>query len=321
MNYHHFTIEERCCLREYYVKGKSYREIAKLLCRNVSSVSRELRRNCTFYRDVPRYYPHTAQKKSNLRNSYRHQGVFWDRKVLDYIEEKLSLTWSPEQISNSNCEFKLPSFKTIYRWLYEGYICKGNVNVLRKKGKTRKRLGNGGRFTTGKSIRKRDKSVYKRQEFGHWEVDTVVSGRGKTKACFATIAERKTRYYIAIKIPNRTGEEMAKAIISELSKLPKGAVKTITCDRGSEFSEWREIENKLDCNMYFADPYCAWQKGTNENLNGLLREFYPKGHNLDRVSEKTLKKNLALINARPKKVLNFKKPIDLFYENLAKYCT
>ena len=89
----------------------------------------------------------------------------------------------------------------------------------------------GGRFTTGKSIRKRDKSVYKRKEFGHWEVDTVVSGRGKTKACFATIAERKTRYYIAVKMPNRTGQEMAKAIIDELSKLPKGAVKTITCDR------------------------------------------------------------------------------------------
>ena len=319
--YNHFTIEERCCLREYYVKGKSYREIAKLLGRNVSSVSRELRRNCTFYRDVPRYYPYTAQKKSNLRNSYRHRGIFWSKQVLTYIEEKLSLTWSPEQISKTPCEFKMPSFKTIYRWLYEGYICKGNVNVLRKKGKTRKRLGNGGRFTTGKSIRKRDKRIYKREEFGHWEVDTVVSGRGKTKACFATIAERKTRYYIAIKIPNRTGEEMAKALIAELSKLPKEAVKTITCDRGSEFSEWREIENRLNCNMYFADPYCAWQKGTNENLNGLLREFYPKGRNLEKVSEKTLKKNLALINARPKKVLNFQKPIDLFNENLKKCCT
>ncbi len=319
--YNHFTIEERCCLREYYVKGKSYREIAKLLGRNVSSVSRELRRNCTFYRDVPRYYPYTAQKKSNLRNSYRHRGIFWSNQVLTYIEEKLSLTWSPEQISKTPCEFKMPSFKTIYRWLYEGYICKGNVNVLRKKGKTRKRLGNGGRFTTGKSIRKRDKRIYKRKEFGHWEVDTVVSGRGKTKACFATIAERKTRYYIAIKIPNRTGEEMAKALIAELSKLPKEAVKTITCDRGSEFSEWREIENRLNCNIYFADPYCAWQKGTNENLNGLLREFYPKGRNLEKVSEKTLKKNLALINARPKKVLNFQKPIDLFNENLKKCCT
>lgn len=321
MNYHHFTIEEGCCLREYYVKGKSYREIAKLLGRNVSSVSRELRRNCTFYRDIPRYYPYTAQRKSNLRNSYRHKGVFWDRKVLDYIEEKLSLTWSPEQISNTPCEFKLPSFKTIYRWLYEGYICKGNVKVLRKKGKTRKRLGNSGRFTTGKSIRKRDKSVYKRIEFGHWEADTVVSGRGKSKTCFATLAERVTRYFIAIKIPNRNGETMADAIIKTLSKLPKGAVKTITCDRGSEFSGWRKIEKGLQCDMYFADPYCAWQKGTNENLNGLLREFYPKGRDLSRVSEKTLEKNLALINARPKKVLKFKKPVDLFNEFLSMCCT
>lgn len=320
MNYTHFTIEERCCLREYYVKGKSYREIAKLLGRNVSSVSRELRRNCTFYRDIPRYYPYTAQRKSNLRNSYRHRGMFWSQEVLNYIDEKLKATWSPEQIANTPCELKIPSFKTIYRWIDERYL-KSTLQNLRRKGKTRKRLGNGGRFTTGKSIRKRDKSVYKRLEFGHWEADTVVSGKGKTKACFATLAERTTRYYIAIKIPNRNGETMANAVIEELSKLPKGAVKTITCDRGSEFAGWREIEKGLNCNMYFADPYCAWQKGTNENLNGLLREFYPKGRNLERVSEKTLKKNLALINARPKKVLHYQKPVDLFNFFLSKCCT
>jgi len=198
---------------------------------------------------------------------------------------------------------------------------KGNLKVLRKKGKTRKQLGNGGRFTAGKSIRKRDKSVFKRIEFGHWEVDTVVSGRGKASACFATIAERKTRYYIAIKIPSRKGETMAKAVIAALSQLPKGAVKKITCDRDLEFANWREIEAALHCDMYFADPYCAWQKGTNENLNGLLREFYPKGRNLSRVSPKTLEKNLALINARPKKVLGFKKPADLFEHNLILCCT
>ena len=114
---------------------------------------------------------------------------------------------------------------------------------------------------------------------------------------------------------------LAKAVIAALSQLPKGAVKTITCDRGSEFANWREIESALNCQMYFADPYCAWQKGTNENLNGLLREFYPKGHNLSRVSPKTLKKNLALINARPKKILNFQKPVDLFELFLKKCCT
>lgn len=122
-------------------------------------------------------------------------------------------------------------------------------------------------------------------------------------------------------MPDRKGETLAKTVIAALSKLPKGAVKTIICDRGSEFANWREIEKALHCDKYFADPYCAWQKGTNENLNGLLREFYPKGRNLSRVSEKTLEKNLALINARPKKVLGFKKPADLFQQYLAKCCT
>ena len=148
MNYKHFTIEERCCLREYYVKGKSYREIARLLGRNVSSVSRELRRNCTFFRDIPRYYPYTAQKKSNLRNSYRHRGMFWKQEVLDYIDEKLSQTWSPEQIAKTPCGMKIPSFKTIYRWIDEKYL-RSTLKNLRRKGKTRKRMGNGGRFTTG----------------------------------------------------------------------------------------------------------------------------------------------------------------------------
>lgn len=321
MSYKHFSIEERCCLRKYYMEGKSYREIAKLLGRNVSSVSREIMRNKTFMNAKPAYYPHTAQKKSKLRKSYCHRGMFWKKEVIEYINEKLAQTWSPEQISKTPCGMKMPSFKTIYRWIYEGYLVKGNVKVLRKKGKTRKRLGNGGRFTTGKSIRKRDKSVYKRKEFGHWEADTVVSGRGKTSTCFATLAERKTRYYIAIKIPDRKGATMAKAVITALSKLPQGAVKSITCDRGSEFANWRVIEEALHCEMYFADPYCAWQKGTNENLNGLLREFDPKGRNLSRVSPKTLEKNLALINARPKKVLGFKKPADLFEQYLSMCCT
>ena len=114
---------------------------------------------------------------------------------------------------------------------------------------------------------------------------------------------------------------MARAVIDALSKFPKEAVKTITCDRGSEFACWREIEKARQCDMYFADPYCAWQKGTNENLNGLLREFYPKGRNLARVSPATLKKNLALINARPKKILQFRTPQDLFIENLKNCCT
>ena len=318
MNYTHLTIEERCCIRKYYHDGESFRKIAELIGRNVSTVSREIWRNKTYMNCKPAYYPKTAQTKCNLRRSYCHRGMFWNREVLDYIEDKLNQTWSPEQIAKTPCELKIPSFKTIYRWIYEGYLVKGNVKVLRKKGKTRKRLGNGGRFTTGKSIRKRDKSVYKRREVGHWEVDTVVSGTGKSKACFATFAERKTRYYIAVWMPDRKAASMEKAAVKALGALPPGMVKSITCDRGSEFGNWRNIEEKLKCDVYFADPYCAWQKGTNENSNGLLREFYPKGRNLSHVREKTLKKNLALINARPKKVLGYKAPADLFEQELQK---
>ena len=320
MNYHHLTIEERCCIRKYYLEGLSYRKIAQLVGRNVSTVSRELRRNCTHMYDIPTYYPHTAQKKYLLRRSYCHRGMFNKQEVIDYIKERLEDTWSPEQISNTPCELSMPTARTIYRWIYEKYV-PVKLKVLRRKGKSIGKKETRGKFNLGKSIRKRDKSVYKRLEFGHWEADTVVSGRGKSKVCFATLAERKTRFYMAIKMPNRNAETMAKTIIGALSEFPSDAVKTITCDRGTEFANWQTIEEKLNCNVYFADPYCAWQKGTNENLNGLLREFYPKGRNLSRVSPKTLKKNLALINARPKKVLGFKKPVDLFMNYLEKCCT
>ena len=313
MSYTHFTIEERCCLREFYKKGYSYRKIAKLLGRNVSSVSRELRRNCTHMYDTPSYYPHTAQKKSQLRRSYCHRGMFWSQELIKYIEEKLLATWSPEQIANAPAPFeKMPSARTIYRWIYDKYLLNGNLKVLRRKGKSHLGKETRGKFNLGKSIRKRDKSVYKRKEVGHWEADTVVSGQGKSKTCFATLAERKTRLYLAMKIPDRKADTMAAAIVAMLSEFPAELVKTITCDRGSEFANWQTIENKLGCDVYFADPYCAWQKGTNENSNGLLREFYPKGRNLSRVSPKTLLRNLSLINNRPPKCLNYISAQDSF---------
>ena len=214
MNYHHLTIEERSCIRKYYVDGLSYREIARLIGRNVSTVSREIRRNCTHMYDIPTYYPHTAQKKYLLRRSYCHRGMFRSQEVIEYINEKLKATWSPEQIACTPCELKMPSWRTIYRWIYEKYLVSG-------------------KYSKGKSIRKRDKSVYSRKEAGHWEADTVVSGQDKSKACFATLAESKTRFYIAVKMPDRRAETMENAIVAALSAFPPQLVKTITCDRGA----------------------------------------------------------------------------------------
>ncbi len=321
MNYKHLSIEERSCIRKYYVDGLSYREIARLLGRNPSTISREFMRNRTHMYEVPTYYPHTAQRKYLLRRSYCHRGMFHSQAVIDYIDEKLLLTWSPEQIACTPCELAMPSWRTIYRWIYEKYLVNGNLKVLRRKGKTHGIKETRGKYSKGKSIRKRDKSVYSRTEVGHWEADSVVSGLGKSKACFATLAERKTRYYIAVKMADRTAATMERTIEAVLSAFPPELVKTITCDRGTEFANWRSIEQTLGCDVYFADPYCAWQKGTNENLNGLLREFYPKGRNLSRVSPATLKRNLALLNARPRKVLSFCSPRSLWERELLKCCT
>lgn len=321
MSYTHFTTEERACLQFYYVQGLSLRKIAKLLRRSPSTISREISRNSwMFVKGRFYYYASTAQNKAKRRKKFCHRGTYFSEEVKAYIEEKLALTWSPEQIANTPCELKMPSTSTIYRLIYEKYIVNGNVKYLRRKGKGRKNKSEK-KGKHGKSIRKRPKHIYNRKEFGYWELDTVVSGQGKSKACFITLAERKTRYYIAVKSPNRKAETVAKIITETLSVFPKEAVKTITTDNGSEFAAWEEIEKALSCEMYFADAYCAWQKGTNENLNGLLREFYPKGSNLSRVSAKTLQKNLVLINARPKKVLSYQKPQDLFQFFLHNCCT
>ena len=159
----------------------------------------------------------------------------------------------------------MPSWRTIYRWIYEKYLVNGNLKVLRRKGKSHGSKETRGKYSKGKSIRKRDRSVYSRKEAGHWEADTVVSGQGKSKACFATLAERKTRFYIAVKIPDRRAETMENAIVAALSAFPPQLVKTITCDRGTEFANWRRIEERLHCEVYFADILCLAERYKRES--------------------------------------------------------
>lgn len=184
---------------------------------------------------------------------------------------------------------------------------------LRRKGKFRRPAEKRGKFNDkGRTIKKRPNEIYKKQEIGHWEADTVESGRfdhkRKSGYCFVTLAERKSRYYIAILVENRKSKNVTPAIINALKDFPKELVKTITFDRGKEFSEFEKIEKELGCKTYFCDPYCAWQKGTNENSNGLLREFYPKGMDLSEVNIDDLNYNLGLMNSRPRKCIKYKTP-------------
>ena len=303
MSYIHFTIAERSKIETLLELGFSIRRIAHKLGRAPSSVSRELKRN-------PNYKCDQAQERYQQRKAQCGAKVKLTTKNKEIIQEKLNQTWSPEQIVGRLFQGTL-SFKTIYRWIYLRLL-KVPLSVLRQKGKQQKPKETRGRFNVGTSISKRPSEVKKRLTFGHWELDTVVSGRGQAKGCVATFLERKSRQYIAIKMKNRSASSMEQAIKELYHRLPKKAFQTFTTDRGKEFSCYPIIEKELGIPVYFADPYSSWQRGSNENSNGLLREFFPKRTNFDQVTEESLKEALQLINDRPRKCLHYQTSNEVF---------
>lgn len=208
-------------------------------------------------------------------------------KLARELTEKLEQTWSPEQIAEKRRNERKPfvCLKTIYRWLYDGRLTVSESQVLPHKGKRRKPIETRGRFLIGTPIHQRPKEVRKRTRFGHLELDTVVSSRGQSKACTATFMERKTRLYFAVKMPDRTAHSMEIAFGVASSQYPQGSFKTATTDRGQEFACYTALENHHDIKVYFADSYSSWQRGSNENANGLLREFFPKWHDFAMVSD------------------------------------
>jgi len=306
MSYSHITTFERGSIAAYLENGYSCRKIADLLHRHHSSIAREINRN-----GLEEYKPETAQELYLLHRKNSVPKGKYGEILAQEITDKLNETWSPEQIANTITLGKV-SFKTIYNWIYNGKIVKGNLEVLRQKGKRHQPAEARGKFTVGESIHKRPKEIKKREVFGHWELDSMVSSRGESKGCFATFVERKSRLYTALKTRDRTAESMETAIKKLHSILPKNAFKSGTVDRGKEFACYDKIKKALNLTLYFADPYCSWQRGSNENSNGLLREFYPKKTDLAKVNQKELTHNLFLINSRPRKCLGWKSPIQVF---------
>ncbi|MCI5631071.1 MAG: IS30 family transposase [Bacilli bacterium] len=318
MSHNHLNIDERCCIYNFLNSGLSIREIAKALQRSPSTISREIKKNS--HRISKIYYPEAAERKYHIRRKECHNHKLNDNNVIEYIEEKIHLRWSPEQISHRICDnenLNIPSTATIYRMIHDKRIPKVEMIQLRRKGHFKRPAETRGKFnvSSSRSIKKRPKDIYKRLELGHWEGDTVESGRNdhtrKSSVCFVTLAERKSRFYIAIKVPSRKECYVTPAIIEALKQFPSELVKTITFDRGKEFAGYEKIEQELHCNTYFCDPYCAWQKGTNENTNGLLREFYPKGMDLSKVDIDELTNNLSLLNNRPRKCNKYLTPLEV----------
>lgn len=313
MSYMHFTQKERIMIAVFLNDGYSYRKIARKLGRNHTSVSREIKRNNALKQ---KYDADTAHKHYKINKTKCGRKTKFTNELAENIKQKLLATWSPEQIQFYDNQSIGISFTTIYRWIYQGKLKDCHLIHLRQKGKRSKSKETRGKFLIGRSISKRPKAVDKRTVFGHYELDTMVSSRGKSKGCLATFCERKSRFFIAFNMPDRSSSSYKAVIDKFLRIFPRKSVQSFTSDRGKEFACYNYVETEYEIPFYFADAYSAWQRGSNENSNGLLREFYPKKSDLSKVDELDLIFHLFLINNRPRKCLNWKSAHQVFFHEL-----
>lgn len=329
-HYKHLSIEERESLYLYLNCGKSIRKIAKELGRSPSTISREIARNKPSHRP---YSPSAAQRR------YEHCKKKCGRKAIVSNNDNRELLrkligeneWSPEQIEN---RLRLEhnrlqvSYSTIYRALKNCLLEDGDKRHIRKcdrlsfhlrrKGTPRKKNGKvnrQGRIEVEYTISQRPAAANDRTELGHWEADTVAGKRGG--AHLLTQVDRKARFLMAIKIPDATAETVKEAMITMFRPLPPEKRKSVTPDRGHEFTKYAEVSEAVDgLPFYFADPYSPWQRGTNENTNGLLRQYYPKYSDLTDLSPENLAEVVDKINHRPRKCLGWLSPYEVFYNTL-----
>ena len=203
------------------------------------------------------------------------------------------------------------SHEQIYRWVYRDTLMGGQLYgclcLAHPRRRKQRRYGSLRGLIPGRvSIGKRAQIVAKRRRFGDWEGDTVYGA--KTRACLLTQVERKSRYLIAHKVADRRASSVAQRKIEQFARLPKAWRRTLTLDNGKEFAAFRQVEHATGLRIYFADPYSAWQRGANENTNGLLRRYFPKGTDFSIVSDETLAAVVHALNNRPRKCLGYHTP-------------
>lgn len=322
MGYGHLTIDERESILKMRSEEKDMTDIAKQLGRNKGTISRELSRNIS---STGEYKPHLAQRYYRKRRTESKEPYLLEEngQLRRYVAGKLKKYLSPEQISG-RIEVDYPddsrmrvSPLTIYSWIQRDKDAGGKFHTYLRQGHRKRRKKKGSSRTTQgqipdrSPISERPKAVESREDIGHWEGDTVV---GKSHGSFvATHVERKSRYLLVGKADDKTADSV-NAITKQLfRKIPKSKRKTMTFDNGKEFAGFKELENAVGFCCYFADPYSSYQRGTNENTNGLLRQFFPKGTDFNQISEEEIDKVAALINNRPRKCLNYRTPHEVLW--------
>jgi IS30 family transposase len=327
MSYSHLTEKERYVISHLRIAKFSLREIARRLGRHHTSISREIKRNRPGYMLDSVYWYSCAQpiadRRRHMARSYRRQN---HPPLVGYVDNKLQLDWPPEAIA-ARLKIDYPgdrlmriSAETIYRWVYldarQGGDLRSHLRRRHPKRRQQKRYGSGRRFIPGRvSIDQRPAIVATRERLGDWEGDTVEGAKGT--GALATHVERKSRYLVAVKLADKKAATMNAQSIEAFLKLPEHIRLTLTVDNGREFSRFKELEAETGLSVYFADPYAAWQRGTNENTNGLLRFYFPKGMNFQEVTDEELEAAVERINHRPRKCLNYQTPHEFLVQNLS----
>jgi len=315
--YQQLTYEQRCQISALKKSGCSQREIANVIGVSQPTVSRELTRNTG-----ERGYRHRqAQDRTNRRRAESARPSKMTPKMIAVIESKLRVEWSPEQISGwlLSDQERLISHESIYLHIWAEKQTGGDLYThLRRQGKKYDKRRNGkstrGHIRNRVSIDDRPSIVDDKSRIGDWEIDTVI-GKGHSGA-LVTIVERVTKFTVSAQVNSKSAADVTKATI-RLLKPFKDVVHTITADNGKEFSYHEEVSKALSADVYFAHPYSSWERGLNENTNGLLRQYFPKSTDFKKVNQIEVGRALKRLNSRPRKDLNFKTPAQLMGEHRA----
>ena len=283
--------------------------------RDTSTISREMRRNC----GQRSYRPKQAHELSLARMRARDNGRRVSAETWAFADAKLAQQWSPEQICGYLKANDLPSVshESIYQRIYTDKRAGGKLhaNLRCQKGR-KKRYGSRerrGTIPNQVSIELRPAIVDERTRFGDWEADLVI-GAGQQQA-LVTLNERKSRYTLIGKVTRKTAQAVSDTMISLLTPLSCW-VHTLTTDNGKEFSQHERIADSIDTQFYFAHPYCSWERGANENMNGLIRQFFPKKMRFEKIVDKDITSVMDNLNHRPRKCLGFKTPHEVFMGQL-----
>jgi len=316
----HFTQNERIMLSAMRKKGFTQSEIARELGKHQSSISNELKRNSD---KNGNYHAGHAKQRYHARKFKANQAlkrIENDRWLRQYIGKKLKLYWSPEQIAGRvrKDHDVIVCHETIYKYIYNEKP-EWKKYLRQKKGKYRRRYGTKIREKQREEAKKkridaRPEIVEQRERLGDWEGDTIV-GKEKTQRIL-THVERKSGYLLADKLDQVTAEIVRRVAVSRFHSIPKSKRRTITYDNGSEFADHEMIEKKSKTLVFFAYPYHSWERGTNENTNGLLRQFFPKKTFFKNITQDKLSRITKLINHRPRKRLGYLTPHEVFIKNM-----